>query len=115
MDKKMHEALKTAAFPNISFKMTEVQQFDENKLVALKGDLTIAGVTKEITLSAQATTNPDGLVSFSGGNAILMTDYGIVPPVALFGTLKTGDEIKLNYRATFIKQSRESNTMLNKN
>ena len=113
MDKKMHEALKADRFPSISFKMIELLEFDENKLVVLSGDLTIAGVTKEIRLSAQAKFTKNGLVTFSGKNTILMTDYGIVPPVALFGTLKTGDEIKLNYRATFNKQSREANTMLN--
>ena len=26
-----------------------------------------------------------------------MTDYGIKPPTAIFGRLKTGDEVKVNF------------------
>ena len=29
-----------------------------------------------------------------------MTDYGIKPPTAIFGRLKTGDEVKVNFELT---------------
>jgi len=31
---------------------------------------------------------------------IKMTDYGIKPPTALFGRLKTGDDVKVNFELT---------------
>jgi hypothetical protein len=31
---------------------------------------------------------------------IKMTDFGIKPPTAIFGTLRTGDEVKVNFALT---------------
>jgi hypothetical protein len=40
-------------------------------------------------------------LTFEGSQTIKMSDYNIVPPVALFGALKTGNEITINYKTTF--------------
>jgi len=40
---------------------------------------------------------PDGTVIAKGSVPIKMTDYGIKPPTALFGRLKTGDDVKVNF------------------
>ncbi len=44
-----------------------------------------------------ATRLPDGTVKATGMVPIKMTDYGIKPPTAIFGRLKTGDEVKVNF------------------
>jgi hypothetical protein len=33
---------------------------------------------------------------------MLMTDFGIDPPKALLGTIKTGDEIEVKFKSIFI-------------
>jgi hypothetical protein len=33
---------------------------------------------------------------------VKMTDYDIIPPSALFGLLKTGDVITINFKTTFL-------------
>jgi hypothetical protein len=42
-----------------------------------------------------------GQLAFEGSQTIKMTDYGITPPTALFGTLKTGDEITITFKTNF--------------
>jgi hypothetical protein len=48
-------------------------------------------------LDVAATRMPDGSVKATGVVPILMTDYGIQPPTAIFGRLKTGNEVKVNF------------------
>ena len=36
-------------------------------------------------------------IKAAGVVPIKMTDYGIKPPTAIFGRLKTGDEVKVNF------------------
>jgi len=43
---------------------------------------------------------PDGSVMAKGLVPIKMTDYGIKPPTAIFGRVKTGNEVKVNFELT---------------
>jgi len=61
------------------------------------GSLTIAGVEKKLAMDVIATRMPDGSVRATGMVPIKMTDYGIKPPTAIFGRLKTGDDVKVNF------------------
>ena len=64
------------------------------------GALTIAGVEKKVSVDVAATRLPDGTIRAVGMVPIKMTDYGITPPTAIFGRLKTGDEVKINFELT---------------
>ncbi|MBC7554141.1 MAG: YceI family protein [Taibaiella sp.] len=67
--------------------------------VTAKVNLSIAGVTKLVDISAVSATQGKGVIIFEGSKAIRMTDFGIRPPVALLGALKTGDEITIQFKA----------------
>jgi hypothetical protein len=64
-----------------------------------KGDLTVAGTAKEITMPVEMTMGAaaDGkrLLTFKGEIAAKFTDFKLTPVEALAGTIKTGDDIKL--------------------
>lgn len=64
------------------------------------GTLTVAGKENPLTMDVVATRLPDGAVKATGVVPIKMTDFGIQPPTALFGRLKTGDEVKVNFELT---------------
>ena len=100
MDKKLYEALKTDRYPNITFKLTELNEFNENGPIRARGNLTIAGVTREVTISAHADSQHLGTVIFSGSKTLDLLDYDIEPPVALFGTIRTGNEITIDFKMT---------------
>ncbi|MEP5936390.1 MAG: YceI family protein, partial [Winogradskyella arenosi] len=71
--------------------------------VSVSGKMTIAGVTK--TISVDLTANLQGSnVILEGNKTFKMTDFGIDPPKALLGTIKTGDDITIVFKSTFNKQ-----------
>lgn len=100
MDKKLYEALKTDRFPDISFKLSELSEFNEDGPITAQGNLTIAGVTREVTLNARGESQPWGAIVFSGSKTLDLLDYEIEPPVALFGTITTGNEIIIEFKMT---------------
>ena len=106
MDKKTYSALKAEKFPEISFSLSSPVKTmkvgsGENSIVA-KGNLTIAGITKPVTIQLKASMVKQGLLLFQSSQTIKMSDYGVDAPTALFGTLKTGDQITLNFKTNFI-------------
>jgi hypothetical protein len=67
------------------------------------GNLTIAGVTKAVVLSAACVVKTDGSVSCTGSNTLLMSDYQIKPPTYMLGALKTGDKLTIDFTMTVKK------------
>lgn len=105
MDKKTYKALKTDEFPSITFEMKNVLQTtekDKGFTSKVQGLLNIAGASKTIDLIVAGTETAEG-IEFVGEKALKMTDFNIDPPTALFGTLKTGDDITIKFKTIFKK------------
>ncbi|MDO6737260.1 YceI family protein [Wenyingzhuangia sp. 2_MG-2023] len=100
MNKITYEALKSDKNPNILFSFISQENTTKVKegvcVVLVKGNLTIAGVKNEITLELE-TTQKEAEVVLKGKKTIKMTDYGMKPPKAMFGTIKTGNEITIEF------------------
>ena len=64
------------------------------------GTLTIAGKENQSDDGRHRDRLPDGSVMAKGLVPIKMTDFGIKPPTAIFGRLKTGNEVKVNFELT---------------
>lgn len=105
MDKNTYEALKSNKHPNIYYELTDVKSAQKNGqeyLLKTSGNLTIAGVTKNIEMTVSST--PVGnTISFSGKTTFKMTDFNVDPPTALLGTVKTGDEITIQFNVKYNK------------
>jgi len=99
MDPKTYEALKKDEFPNIKFDLGKIETIDGKSVVA-SGTLTIAGVTRHVDLKASYKESGDK-ISFSGEKAIKMTDFNVTPPTAMFGAIKSGDDITIKYDVVF--------------
>lgn len=105
MDKNTYEALKSNKHPNIYYELKEVKSIEKNgQDYSLKtsGNLTIAGETKNIEMTVTSKT-AGNTISFSGKVNIKMTDFKVDPPTALLGTVKTGDDITIQFNTKFIK------------
>jgi polyisoprenoid-binding protein YceI len=104
MDDNLYKALNADATPDISYILAtfEAAPSDAKDSFTLHtiGTLTVAGKENKISLDVEATRMPDGSVKAKGMVPIKMTDYGIKPPTAIFGRLKTGDEVKINFELT---------------
>ena len=104
MDNNLYKALNADATPEISYIMASFEpvpnEATDGFVLKTVGTLTIAGSERRIAMDVTATRLPDGSVKASGVVPIKMTDFGIKPPTALFGRIKTGDEVKVNFELT---------------
>jgi len=102
MDNNTYKALKAEEFEYIIFKLSESTLIKEgsNYLVKGTGNLTVAGFTRQIDISSTCEIT-SGTVKCKGSYTMKMTDWKIEPPTAMFGTIKTGDEITIDFETTF--------------
>jgi polyisoprenoid-binding protein YceI len=103
MDDNLYKALKADETPDISYILATFEAAPgEADAFTLKtnGTLAIAGKENKLTMDVVATRLLDGTVKATGVVPIKMTDFGIKPPTAMFGTLRTGDEVKVNFALT---------------
>jgi polyisoprenoid-binding protein YceI len=105
MNNNTYKALKADTYPEIIFKLTvpikSIQSKPDQNSISAKGTLTIAGVTKTVDMKVKVFMQEQNKLTFEGSQSIKMTDFGIDPPTALFGTLKTGDEITIYFKTNF--------------
>lgn len=93
MNKKVNQALNDKDTPTIIFVLGSTTVGDQ---IQVTGDLTIAGVTKQIVFPV-STTQSGSTLTFTGEVPVVMTDFNVDPPTAMLGTLKTGDEVKVHF------------------
>ena len=100
MDKLMAEALKANTNPTIKYELTQavVAQPGATFTLDTRGKLTIAGVTRDVEMKVTGTRDSAGTYFLTGQVPIRMTDYGIKPPTAMLGTIKTGNDVKVTFR-----------------
>jgi polyisoprenoid-binding protein YceI len=97
LDKNMHKALKVKEFPDITFRLLRIEP-GQGSAEALRGVgvLTIAGVPREVVLELTTARQEAGL-RIRGQLALLMTDFGIEPPKAMLGMLKTDPKVTITF------------------
>ena len=103
MDNVMHEAMNEEEYPNLTFKyldMNKPYQKNGKTYTEIKGELSIAGTTKVIALLANI-DHSSNQVKLTGKKTFNMSDFNIPPPTAVFGTIKSGDEITIVFNFTF--------------
>jgi hypothetical protein len=104
LDRRAYEAMNAKRHPEIIFRTTgggAVKQNGDNFNVTTSGDLTIAGVTRRVSVDATCINGDNDKLVCSGTSQLKMSDFNIDPPVMFLGTLRTGDEIKIEYRMVY--------------
>ena len=103
MDSNAYKALKSDKYPNISFKLLDVQSLDKKEdcyQIAAICNMTIANTTTRMTMDVQAYP-AQHTMRFVGSHSFKLTDFEIEPPTALLGTVKTGDLVTIHFDLTF--------------
>ena len=93
IDKNMHKALKVTEHKDITYTVKTLDARGGGALRA-NGTLTIAGVSKPVVLDLKAQRAGSNL-SVVGEIALLMTDYGVKPPKAMMGMMRTDPKITI--------------------
>jgi polyisoprenoid-binding protein YceI len=108
LNKNAYKALKANEYKDIDYKLisaTITPEKDNKYLIKAHGNLTIAGVTKEITMDVELAVNADKTITCTGSEKLNMTDYAVKPPTFMLGAMKTGDAITLDFTLVYKKQA----------
>jgi len=100
MDGNMYDALHADAHSDIVFRLgriwaTKKKDADHVRARAT-GKLTVAGKTRGVALDVDIARDGDHLV-FTGHTRLDMTAFGVKPPTAMLGVLKTGKMVDVRF------------------
>jgi polyisoprenoid-binding protein YceI len=96
LDKNMYKALKVEEFPEITFRLVRFEAKADSAGTRAIGVLKIAGIEREVALTITTKRAGAGL-NVQGSVDLLMTDYGITPPKAMLGMLKTDPKVTITF------------------
>lgn len=103
MDEVMYEHLKAQQSPKISFRLTDLTLKEPAKgkdapyVCEAKGQITVAGVTNDVTMPVNILPLGDKKLKISGKTSLKMSDFKVEPPNPLGLGIKTGNEIKISF------------------
>ena len=101
MDNNLYKALKADDTPEISYIMATFDVVPgaarDSFTVKAVGALKIAGTEKPVDMDVTATRLADGSVRAEGALPLLMTDFGVKPPTAMLGTLRTSNKVTVKF------------------
>lgn len=101
LEDNMYKTLKADKFPEIRYVLSTYEipsSTDDGVTLQSIGTLTVAGQSKTIAMSIKAERQSDGSATATGTQAVLMTDFGIKPPVFMLGTLRTGNKVVVSFK-----------------
>jgi polyisoprenoid-binding protein YceI len=112
MDNRTYRSLKADANPEILFLLTVPVKLAQvrpgEQPLNVKGNLTLAGVCRPVTMRVNSFTLGQGKLRFEGSQTISMTDYGVKPPTALFGTIRAHAGITIQFKTNFTNKQSKS-------
>jgi polyisoprenoid-binding protein YceI len=111
LDKVMHKALMVKEHQDITFRLLrfEPRPGTADALRAV-GVLKVAGVERELALDI-TTERKGSAMSVQGQTQFLMTDFGIKPPSAMLGMLKTDPKVSVAFEVVLESGSRPTTTI----
>ena len=107
MDRLMRNALAVQQHPKITYAMKSAEvasSSDESFTLNTMGELTLVGTTKEIEMTVEGEEVGDGQLKLTGSYALLMSDFNIERPKAMYGALRTGDEVVVHFELVVARE-----------
>lgn len=106
LKKNIHKYLNKDDYPNITFELSSVtnvtEQSDGSLLIGGSGAITVSGDEQNVEMQVTASIE-NGAIRFTGEKQLLMTDFGIDPPTAVFGTIRSKNEIIISFDVTLAR------------
>ncbi len=98
MNEKLRDALQSEKHPYIEYSLVKAQRVPGAALkLDAAGELTIAGKTQPVRFVVDVEMSPDGTAKARGKVDVLMSSFGVEPPTALLGVLKTYDKVTVHF------------------
>jgi polyisoprenoid-binding protein YceI len=104
LDGNAYKALDSKKYPEIKYALTKVDKItstgNNTFTVATTGRLTIMSTTKEVPVEVKVTFKGSQM-EVTGKYTLNMTHYGVEPPTALLGTVKTAEEVTIEFQLLY--------------
>ena len=101
MNNNMHNYLKAGSHPNITYRMLEATELialdNPGSVLVARGRINAAGANHEIEHEVEINKNEEGKLTISGSHDLLMTDFGIDPPTAMLGSIRSHDKVTIEF------------------
>ena len=107
MTKDFYKTIKGAQFPEIKVEflqftlVQDIAKYQIQKDIPAKLLIQLAGKSNQYSTLLKSFSIHSNQLTMSGSIEVLMTDFDIDPPTALFGAVKTDDEIQVDFNITF--------------
>lgn len=95
MNGNLRRALNASAQPNIRFTLASATV--SGRTLTGSGQLTINGTTKAVAIRADAAPADGGGFRITGSVPVVMSQFGVTPPVAMMGAMRTGDRVTVSF------------------
>jgi len=96
LDKNMYKALKSDQHKEITFRLKALTPKAAAGAFTAAGVLRVAGVERDVTLDITLGRSGQHLI-VRGSTDLLMTDFGIDPPRALLGTVRSSPHVTITF------------------
>lgn len=99
MDDTMYKALDLKNHQTITYKLTHAalksgpSSGNNEYRFDTTGDLTVSGNPRSVNLELEVQSRGQGQLTISTGIQLKMTDFGVKPPTAMMGVIKSGDVV----------------------
>lgn len=100
MTQHLQEAMKADKFPEIVYKLEKYEV--TGSLANASGTMTITGVSQPLSFPVTLTAAAEG-VQVEGNTRLDMTRHGVEPPVVMFGMLKVGPQIRIEFKGVLAR------------
>lgn len=103
LQRMAHEEMDAENHPEITFRSNgngTVEASGDEYIITANGDLTISGVTRQVSVEATCIAGDEELVC-TGTKDLDMTDFDVDPPTLLLGTIRTHEEVTVEFRMVY--------------
>jgi polyisoprenoid-binding protein YceI len=111
LDKNMHKALLVKEHQDITFRLLRFEpRTGTPGAIRAIGVLKVAGVEREVALDI-STERKGSTLTVQGQMQLVMTDFGIKPPTAMLGMLKTDPKVAVAFEVVLESGPRPTTTI----
>ena len=107
MNRNMHEYLKEDDYPEITYSLVEAEELaslgNPGFQLTVRGTVNAAGESREIIHDVEISEQENGNLVISGSQDLKMTDFGIDPPTAMLGSVRSRDEMTIEFELVLEK------------
>jgi len=96
MNNNTYKAMSYDKYPNVTFTNIQITKINETNYSA-KGDLTITGSKKNISIPITISPQTTERVLINGSHTFNMSTFGVEPPEVMWGTITTGDQVTIKF------------------